>query len=109
MFYCNEKENLRVILEWCNSGWTSREAATADSNISGAKVKTLSSDTPWADILEVGEEVISKWYKTDLAALQVRKNPDSWMFTIQKKEGKVGQAINAVNNLAENSKKFKII
>jgi len=80
-----------VILEWANSGWTSREAATADSNITGAKVRTLGSDTPWADILEV------------------RKNPDSWLYTIQKKEGKVGQAINAVNNLAENSKKFKII
>ena len=53
VFYYNEKENLRVILEWCNSGWTSREAATADSNISGARLRSLSSDTPWADILEV--------------------------------------------------------
>ena len=44
-----------------------------------------------------------------IAELQVKKNPDSWLFTIQKKEGKVGQAINAVNNLAENSRKFKII
>merc|ERR1712037_220032 len=74
VFYFNEKENLRVILEWSNSGWTSREAATADSNITGAKVRTLSSDTPGSDILEV------------------KKNPDSWLFTLQKKEGKVGQA-----------------
>ena len=44
-----------------------------------------------------------------MAELEVRKNPDSWLYTIQKKEGKVGQAINAVNNLAESSKKFKII
>ena len=54
VFYYNDKENLKIILEWSNSGWTSREAATADSNISGAKVRTLSSDIPWADILEVG-------------------------------------------------------
>ena len=57
VFYYNDKENLKIILEWSNSGWTSREAATADSNISGAKAKTLlSSEIPWADILEVGAD-----------------------------------------------------
>ena len=40
---------------------------------------------------------------------QVRKNPDSWIYTVEKKEGKVGQALQAVNNLADTGKKFKLI
>ena len=40
--------------------------------------------------------------------LKVKKNPDSWLYTVEKREGKVGQAISAVNKLADGAKNFKL-
>ena len=66
IFYCNLEANLHVIFEWCNTGWTSREEATADAIITGAKKpKVLGSATPWAEIFEV------------------KVNADSWIYTLQ--------------------------
>ena len=66
IFYCNLEANLHVIFEWCNTGWTSREDATADAIITGAKKpKVLGSATPWAEIFEV------------------KVNADSWIYTLQ--------------------------
>merc|ERR1711874_845768 len=83
VFYSNEQENLNVMFAWSHSGWTSREAATADCSITGAKVRTLRSHTAWSDLL------------------QVKKSPDSWLYTLEKKDGTVGQALEAVNKLAD--------
>ena len=91
VFYTNEEEDLKVMFEWCNSGWTSRDAATADASVSGAKSRTLKSSQPWAELLEV------------------RRNPDSWVYTLQKKEGTINQAIGAVKEIAEAPKKFRIV
>ena len=91
VFYVNEEEDLKVMFEWNNAGWTSREAASADASVSGAKSRTLKSPQPWAELLEV------------------RKNPDSWVYTLQKKEGTVNQALGAVKDIAESTKKFRII
>ena len=66
IFYRNLEANLNVIFEWNNSGWTSREEATADGTITGAKKPTLfGSATPWAEIFEV------------------KVNADSWIYTLQ--------------------------
>ena len=66
IFYRNLEANLNVIFEWNNSGWTSREEATADGTITGAKKPTLfGSATPWAENFEV------------------KVNADSWIYTLQ--------------------------
>ena len=58
--------NLHVIFEWCNAGWTSREEATADAIITGAKkAKVVGSATPWTELFEV------------------KVNSDSWIYTLQ--------------------------
>ena len=38
VFYINPEENLKVILDWNASGWTSRTSSTASVTINGAKV-----------------------------------------------------------------------
>lgn len=92
IFYCNVDVNLHVIFEWCNAGWTSREEATADAIITGAKkAKVVGSATPWTEIFEV------------------KVNSDSWIYTLQEKGGKVDQALDAVKDLSKSVSKFKVI
>ena len=62
VFYSNEAEQLRLMFDWSHSGWTSREDATADFSITGAKTRTLKSDIPWSDVLQVPQYLIS-WQK----------------------------------------------
>ena len=91
VFYRNEEKNLQVIFEWCHSGWTSREAASADATVVGARTQMMKNPQPWADFLEV------------------KTNPDSWIYTLQEKDGKFDRAVEAVKDLGKTVGKFKVI
>lgn len=90
VFYVNDQENLKIMVSWANAGWTTREGASADSSVTGAKSGMMSTK-PWSEILEV------------------KKNLNSWAYTIQKKESTVKKAIEAVKDVSDSVKNFSVI
>ena len=72
VFYVNAKENLKVIFQWNNAGWTSESGSTASITITGIAPKngTCEGDPkPW------NQKLIGK------------SNPDSWIYDLRSVEG----------------------
>jgi len=89
VFYHNKQEDLHLIFKWNNSGWTTREAATAHGDISGSKVRPGQPTQPWSNLISVKADV------------------DSWTYTV-KEAGIIDSGLDTINDFIKAIEKFKI-
>ena len=90
VFYHNKQENLHLIFKWANSGWTTREPATAHGDVSGCKVRPGQPTQPWSNLISVKADV------------------DSWTYTV-KETGIIDSGLDAMQAVARAIKGFKIL
>ena len=89
VFYHNKQENLHLVFKWANSGWTSREAATAHGDVSGSKVRPGWATQPWSKLISVRADV------------------DSWTYTV-KEAGIIDSTLDAIHGVRGAIKTFSI-